>query len=64
MKSIEDIAKDNNINESSYYWLQELQKAGAGQYTVKALTSINHRDITINDLAEVLIEVYRDLKKR
>lgn len=64
MKSIEDIAKDNNINESSYWWLHELQRAGAGQYTIKALTSITHKELTINDLAAVLIEVYNDLKKR
>jgi hypothetical protein len=64
MKSIEDIAKDNNINESSYWWLQELQRAGAGQYTIKALTSINHDNLTVSDLAEVLTEVYRDLKRR
>ena len=65
MKSIEDIVKDNNINENAGWWLQELRRAGAGQYTIKALTSIDeNQPLTVSDLARILMEVYRDLKRR
>ena len=64
MKSIEDIVKDT-VNESSGWWLQELRRAGAGQYTIKALTNIDEdQPLTVENLAQVLTEVYRDLKKR
>ncbi len=65
MKSINDIINNDNLNESAGWWIQELRRAGAGQYTIKSLTSIDeNQSLTVSDLARVLTEVYRDLKKR